>query len=43
MIGVEDDVAHLDAEGDRASFAPTNDKKIRETNPDPQKNQTKLH
>jgi hypothetical protein len=28
---------------DRASFAPTIDKKIRETNPDPQKNQTKIH
>ena len=42
MIGVEDDVAHLDAEGIVTSFASTNDKKFRETSRS-QKNQTKLH
>ncbi len=44
MIGVEDDVAHLDAEGIEHHLHPfTNDRKTRETNPDSQKNQTELH
>ncbi|CAN5882157.1 hypothetical protein BH23THE1_BH23THE1_07150 [soil metagenome] len=44
MIGIEDDVAHLDAEGIEHHLHPsTNDRKTTETNPDSQKNQTELH
>ncbi len=42
MIGVEDDVAHLDVEWIEHHLHPQT-KKSRETNPGSQKNQTKLH
>ena len=44
MIGVEDYVSNLDAEGiEHYLHQSTNDRKTTETNPDSQKNQTELH
>ena len=42
MIGVEDDVAHLDAEGIEHHLHPQTIKRSRKTNPNSQKNQTKF-